>query len=226
MKKIIVGDVHGCAGALKALLEKIPIGDGDRLIMLGDLFDRGPESWEVFGFVKELERKLGERFTLLRGNHEDYLLQEKLSLGQRMIWERVGRGATAASFKAHGGRMEDAAPWLKEKCRLFYRDEDIQCVHAGLLIDPIEVNDTHTLVHDHGIVMMNRYAGPLTIVGHIALEAPTWFAGDGETTEALEYGEELVLPEKGVICIDTGSGKGGWLTAMVVENGKYCLVKV
>ena len=225
MRKVIIGDIHGCAGELQTLLEKVRIEDGDRLILLGDLFDRGPDSWEVFGIVQALERALGERFTLLRGNHEDLLLQEKLTLAQRLIWERVGRGTTVASFKAHGARMEDAAPWLKEHCKLFYRDEEIQCVHAGLKVDPIEVNDMYTLVHDHGIVLTNRYAGPLTVVGHIALEAPTWFGGDGESMEELGYGEEKNLPEKGIICIDTGSGKGGWLSAMVMENGKYRLIK-
>ena len=146
-----------------------------------------------------------------------------MTLTQRIIWERVGRGATAASFKAHGGRMEDAIPWLKEQCRLFYRDEQIQCVHAGLLMDPIEVTDRQTIIHDHGIVMRNVYAGPLTVVGHIALEAPSWFAGDGETVTELSYGEWKELPGKGILCIDTGCGKGGKLTGMIVEEGKYRL---
>lgn len=188
------------------------------MIFLGDLFDRGPESWEVFQTVKRMEQELGERFVLLRGNHEDYLLQEKLTKRQRQIWEMVGRGATVNSFREHGERMEDAAPWIREHCRMFYRDEEIQCVHAGLLMEPIEVNDTETLIHDHAIVMRNVYKGPLTVVGHIALEKPTWFAGDRETTKELKYGEWMQLPEKGIICIDTGCGKGGALSAMIIQN--------
>ena len=31
------------------------------------------------------------------------------------------------------------------------------------------------------------------------------------------------LPERGVICIDTGCGKGGRLTGMVIEDGKFIL---
>ena len=225
MRTIIIGDIHGCDRELRALLDKAQPGEEDRLVLLGDLFDRGPESREVFGTVRELAARFGERFTLLRGNHEDYLLQEKLTLRQKWIWDQVGRGATVASFKAHGERMEDAAPWLRANCRLFWRDEEtgLQCVHAGLMVDPIEANDTQTLIHDHGIAQRNVYAGPLTVVGHIALKAPTWFAGDGETTEELPYGEWRELPEKGVICIDTGSGKGGFLTAMIVQDGRYQL---
>ena len=223
IRSVIIGDIHGCNRELCALLEKVQPGEKDRVILLGDLFDRGPESWEVFRTVKGLAEELGERFVLLRGNHEDYLLQEKLTRGMRKIWDRVGRGATIASFAAHGEKMEDAAPWLKEHCRMFYRDGKIQCVHAGLLVDPIEANDTQTMIHDHDIAMQNRYAGPLTVVGHIALEAPVWFAGDGETAEELPYDEWRPLPKQGIICIDTGSGKGGELSAMIVEEGRYRL---
>ena len=48
MKTIIIGDIHGCAAELKALLAKLCIGEADHLVLLGDLFDRGPDSWEVF----------------------------------------------------------------------------------------------------------------------------------------------------------------------------------
>ena len=223
MRSIIIGDIHGCNKELCALLGKVKPEKEDQIILLGDLFDRGPESWEVFHTVKSLARTYGERFVLLRGNHEDFLLKEKLTLMQRRIWDKVGKGTTVASFQAHGEKMEDSAPWIREHCQMFYKGEGFQCVHAGLLVDPIEVNDTETMIHDHGIVLRNCYKGPLTIVGHIALDDPTWFAGDEVTTEVLPYEEWRELPERGNICIDTGCGKGGNLTAMLVEDGKYQL---
>ena len=112
MKLIIIGDIHGCSGALNTILEKVKPGNADQLVLLGDLFDRGSKSWEVFQTVKMVAETMDSRFVLLRGNHEDYLLQPKLSFSQRLVWERVGRGATVRSFKEHGGRMEDAIPWL------------------------------------------------------------------------------------------------------------------
>ena len=223
MRTIIIGDIHGWDKAFHAILDITQLRPDDRLVLLGDLFDRGPESWEVFQAVKTLADSFGQRFTLLRGNHEDYLLQPKLSFLQRLMWDRVGRGATVASFKAHGERMEDTAPWLQEHCQLFYRDAVIQCVHAGLMIDPIEVNDTQTMIHDHDVVLRNRYTGPLTVVGHIALDTPTYFVGDGKTMEKLPYGTWSPLPTHGIICIDTGCGKGGKLTVMIVEDKHYRL---
>ena len=223
MRTIIIGDVHGCHKAFHALLEKVQPAAEDRIVMLGDLFDRGPDSFAVFQTVKKLSDSMGERFAVLLGNHEDYLLAPRLTLMQKMTWERVGRPATVKSFAEHGAKMEDAIPWLKEHCRLFWKEEGIQCVHAGLMADPIEVNDRQTMIHDHGAALRNTYAGPLTVVGHIALAEPTWFAGDGRTVEELPGGEWLPLPECGILCIDTGCGKGGRLTAMSVEDGKYIL---
>ena len=224
MRTIIIGDIHGCSGALRLLLAKImPDEKADRLILLGDLFDRGPDSWGVFQMVRELADKFGDRFVLLRGNHEDYLLTPKLSVSMRFVWERVGRGATVKSFKEHGEKMESSAGWIGEHVVPFFRGEGFQCVHAGLKIDPIEMNDHYTMIHDHGVAMENRYAGPLTIVGHIALEKPTWFPGLEQPVKQIPEGTRQELPQRGVICIDTGCGKGGRLTGMVIEDGKYIL---
>ena len=88
--------------------------------------------------------------------------------------------------------------------------------------EPIEENDLRTLIHDHGIVRKNEYQGILTIVGHIALKTPTWFGGNGQEA-ILRYGIRYELPKTGVICIDTGCGKGGDLTGMVIEDQTFTL---
>ena len=74
MRNIIIGDIHGCSQAFHALLKKVKLVGDDRLILLGDLFDRGPDSFEVFRTVRQLAGTMEEDFVLLRGNHEDYLL--------------------------------------------------------------------------------------------------------------------------------------------------------
>ena len=226
MRTILIGDVHGCDAALQTLLDRVRPARSDRLVMLGDLFDRGTTSWEVFGTVRELAEECGERFVLLRGNHEDYLLAEKLTFSQRALWNRVGRKATVRSFREHRERMEDSAPWIREHSVLWWKGDGLQAVHAAVRTEPVETNDPHTLMHDHGAVLENTYKGPLTVVGHIALSVPTWFAGDRKAGVKLQAGEQRPLPERGVICIDTGCGKGGMLTAMIVEDGAYRLESV
>ena len=224
MRTIVIGDIHGCDDQLRNILKKLdPDPENDMLILLGDLFDRGPDSWEVFQTVKELEESFGERFVLLRGNHEDHLLRKKMSFMDNLVWIRVGKNDTVKSFRSHGQKMEDTIPWLTEHTKMYYKSDRFQCVHAGVKIEPLEANDNYTLIHDHSVVVRNKYSGPLTIVGHIALEKPAWFAGDGKTAESLEYGRRRHLPGHGVICIDSGCGKDGKLTAMVIEDDKYVL---
>ena len=224
MRTLIIGDIHGCSGALRRLLQKFDPGSAeDRLILLGDLFDRGPDSWQVPQDVKKLEAAWQDRFVLLRGNHEDYLFQKKMTIPMRMMWDRVGRMATVRSFQEHGERMEDSAPWLEEHSVLFYKDPRFCCVHAGMVVFPPEVNDLYTLLHDHDIVLENRYKGPLAITGHIALPSAVWFAGDKKTTEKLPEEKWQSLPRTGTICIDTGCGKGGSLTGMLIEGDQYLL---
>ncbi len=95
MRTIIIGDIHGCSSALDVLLAQInPVPGKDRLVFLGDLFDRGPDSYSIFEKIKLLAENFGEGFILMLGNHEDYLLKSRLTKMEQKIWERVGRQAT------------------------------------------------------------------------------------------------------------------------------------
>lgn len=65
---IAVGDVHGCAEEFAELIEKLALARHDRMILLGDLVNRGPDS----GGVIALARQHAHRSLL--GNHELRLL--------------------------------------------------------------------------------------------------------------------------------------------------------
>lgn len=74
-----IGDIHGQAGALRATLSalaNIPrTAKTRRLVLLGDIIDRGPASLEAIGLldnVKALARV--DEVTILPGNHELMLL--------------------------------------------------------------------------------------------------------------------------------------------------------
>ena len=47
----IIGDVHGCNAGLRAVINDLNVGD--RLFLVGDLFDRGPDSIDVFNAIIE-----------------------------------------------------------------------------------------------------------------------------------------------------------------------------
>ncbi|KAF9886725.1 hypothetical protein FE257_011102 [Aspergillus nanangensis] len=67
---VIVGDVHGMRKSLEALLDKVNFNQqqGDHLILVGDLVNKGPDSPGVV----DLAIKLGA--SAVRGNHDNAVL--------------------------------------------------------------------------------------------------------------------------------------------------------
>ena len=64
-RTIVVGDVHGCLEELDELLSRLEVGPSDRLVLAGDLMDRGPDPVGVV-------RRARERGALaVLGNHDE-----------------------------------------------------------------------------------------------------------------------------------------------------------
>ncbi|MEN7549628.1 metallophosphoesterase [Rapidithrix thailandica] len=89
----LVGDVHGCYHTLLTLLERIP-RENNQIILMGDLINKGPYSYEVFKWV----RKEGVEFIL--GNHE-YLCMLRNQERYQKLWRKQGGQATLASIDRH-----------------------------------------------------------------------------------------------------------------------------
>ena len=83
----IIGDVHGHAGMLKALLTKLGYhnskgtwhhGNGRKAIFVGDLIDRGPEQLETVEVVRGMVEQ-DDAFCIM-GTHEYNAIQYRLGL--------------------------------------------------------------------------------------------------------------------------------------------------
>lgn len=70
---IVVGDVHGCIDELRELLTKVDyVATGrDRVVFVGDLLDRGPDSAACVRLAQQLDA------VLVMGNHEERALRWK-----------------------------------------------------------------------------------------------------------------------------------------------------
>ena len=110
-RTIFIGDVHGCLLEAKALVEILHPEPQDRVIFLGDLINRGPNSTGMVRFVHD------SGFESLLGNHEDdYLREFETDKKYSELRENLG---------------DQLHEWLKER-PLFIETDDFIAVHAGL----------------------------------------------------------------------------------------------
>jgi hypothetical protein len=115
---LVIGDVHGCADELDELLQR---AGPDEVVLVGDLFTKGPGPVEVWTLLREL---LPDRLHTVLGNHDDRLLQAMN--GRRPTDKR------AHHIIAQLDRVDPAwSSWLRAR-PLFQPVGDYVVVHAGL----------------------------------------------------------------------------------------------
>ena len=119
---LLIGDVQGCDDALQRLLSTAGFSPSrDRLVMLGDLVNRGPSSLAV---LRRL-RALGASATCLLGNHDLHLLA--VAHGVRSL-----HAGDTFSDVLDAPDREAWLDWLRQR-PLAHMAAGWLCVHAGVL---------------------------------------------------------------------------------------------
>jgi bis(5'-nucleosyl)-tetraphosphatase (symmetrical) len=117
----LVGDLQGCRRAFDRLLDAIGFSPSrDRMHVLGDLVNRGPDS---LGMLERLQA-LGDSVTCLLGNHDLHLFA--VAAGVR----RAHRGDTLHALLA-SPRRDAWLTWLRQ-CKLADQAHGWLLVHAGV----------------------------------------------------------------------------------------------
>ena len=78
----VIGDIHGHLATFRALLHRLNLRKQDRVICLGDMIDRGPDSAGVINLIRS-----DERIVCIKGNHEHMALQSITEDGQVELWQ-------------------------------------------------------------------------------------------------------------------------------------------
>jgi bis(5'-nucleosyl)-tetraphosphatase (symmetrical) len=122
MSLYVVGDIQGCYAEFRQLLDLIAFDPAhDRLWLVGDLVNRGPDSLSVLRTVKGF----GDAAVTVLGNHDLHLLT--VAAGHR----RPHPHDTLAAVLDAPDRAE-LLDWLRTR-PLVVRDGEWLLVHAGLL---------------------------------------------------------------------------------------------
>lgn len=117
-----LGDIQGCHTTLRRLLERIRFDAGvDRLWLVGDLVNRGPGSLDVLRWAREL----GDRLTVVLGNHDLHLLARGLGAAAAKPTDTLDAVLAAPD-------RDELLAWLRAR-PLLHREGDLLLVHAGLL---------------------------------------------------------------------------------------------
>jgi diadenosine tetraphosphatase ApaH/serine/threonine PP2A family protein phosphatase len=207
---IAIGDIHGCHLEFAELLERLAFTSDDRLILVGDLVNRGPDSNKV------IDLAIQHRAISLLGNHEARLLafrrtgdrsglkeddEKTLARLEPAHWaylEKMPLTHVEPEFNTvfvHGGFLPDE-PWQKQPASVVTR---IQVIDA-------EGKPRKRADCPEGAPWADRWAGPPFVVyGHTP--------------------RPDIYKLKWSVGIDTACAMGGHLTAYVLPERRFVQVK-
>ena len=207
---IAIGDIHGCHEELTRLLARLQVTSDDRLILLGDLINRGPDSTKVLDIVRQYD------CVPLLGNHELRLLEHYRSNGTTKLketdaitiaslrptdWEFLETFVTTHyepeidTVFVHGG-FEPGTPWAKQSAEVVTRIQVVDQAGRG-----------HKRTDcPEGVLWADLWNGPPFVVyGHIP--------------------RPDIYKLKWSVGIDTACVMGGHLTAYVLPEKRFVQVK-
>jgi serine/threonine protein phosphatase 1 len=207
----VVGDVHGCAATLQALLgSSLSVAAGDHLYLLGDLISKGPDSLGVLQYIADLmEQEVA--VTVVRGNHEEAILQAHRSGGGALktLLERTNN-ESLLSFD--GGRDLDPR-WLAimEQSVYWVDLPDAILVHGGIDMSKKQpYSDGHALVSLRKTTYDARVAGNRPVI-------------HGHTRRPLSAIIESLVTDAPVIPLDNGAVGGSTRKPYKIsEYGNLC----
>ena len=216
----VIGDIHGCNDLFEALIgaideEAAAAADVDvRVVLLGDLVDRGPHSRQVIENAREWQRR--RKVHILAGNHEEMFLKSFKDTKVLRHFIRHGGRETILSYdvsekKYNGADLEQLQKLMRKKVPkedlkfLAGFEEMIQAgdylfVHAGIKpgVD-LDKQKRDDLLWIRERFLEHDGAHPLHVVhGHTIFE------------------DIDVRPNR--TGIDTGAFRFGRLTALVLEG--------
>jgi serine/threonine protein phosphatase 1 len=214
VRRFVIGDIHGQAKAFRALLKRVNFDyEKDVLISLGDVIDRGKDSFEA---VEEMLKV--KNLVFCKGNHDQWMI-DYLNTGKPdPVWLVNGGDKTLASYKDYGGIPQSHKDFFLN-AKPFHKEDGMVFVHAGF-----DTNTTITVQPEDVILWLREFVrewmdkGIKThykrvFVGH----TPTW-----EWDVATPYSKSSNGTK--IWAMDTGAGYpeyDGHLTIMDIDTEEF-----
>lgn len=209
-RTIAIGDVHGCADEFEELLNALELQSDDRVIQVGDLVNRGPDSHGVLELVREY------KVEAILGNHELRLLRAQNKGGKSLL--KSYDHTTIKKLTDEDWDYLRALPKFK-----YGATEDVVVVHGGFLPDQPWQTQAVDLITNIQVIDKKGKAAKRSD----APDAKPWADFWGGSPFVI-YGHTPrpnVLERPGSMGIDTGCVYGGHLTAFVTDDRSLVQVR-
>lgn len=218
-----IGDIHGQLDLLRAAHDRIRADGGSdaRIVHVGDLIDRGPDSRGVIDYLMNGQAQ-GRNWIVLRGNHDRFLPKfladadwTDPGMSAQVVWtEHPGLGARA-TLASYGVDADQPRLALQAAARtavpvehadylaalpLWHLQDGHLFVHAGVRpgIDLLAQDEQDLVWIRKGFLDSAADHGALVVHGHTAIDRAT------------HYGNRLN--------IDSGAAYGGPLSATRLDR--------
>jgi len=230
-----IGDIHGCAEELEELIAKLCLGSEDQLVVLGDLFHRGPDPQGVARLLADVSG-----FSLVFGNHELVLLRRAGMMPSSPWGPPTALPPNASGFDSDDLSGDGGTPMfnvdpqtsadmlrLLDKGRFFMRgtcargpfqDRQWLAVHAGVI--PGKQAQECSVDDLCRVRQVGRFrSSPFWYEGYRGNEMVIFGHTESEFPRRQMFGGRLVAHG-----LDTGCVYGGCLTAWCIETDQYEVV--
>lgn len=222
-RTIFIGDIHGCIDEFNELLKKVSYNrNTDRVILLGDLIDRGPDSVAVIRKARELGLES------VMGNHEHKYTKWFRSQGTRVdVYDR----------RDFYSQLSDQDISYIQSMPTYIELDDVIVVHAGLKPGILVSNQTKDDLMYLRYTDADRKFISLKKINRLGKEetGAIFWTQFWHGPKSVVYGhnvhsyEEPLIEERspGVTCygLDTGCCFGGRLTALIWETKEIVQVQ-
>lgn len=219
-RNIIIGDIHGCTEEFDEMLKTLSYNhESDRLILLGDLIDRGPDSVGMVRKAREMNLEC------VMGNHEAKFL--KWSRSNKKIYDKA---AFYTDF------VNDDIDYIA-KMPSYLKLNNTIAVHAGLKLGiSISGQKKDDLLHIRYTDINGNFISLKEVLTHGKEKMGAYFWTEfWKGPESIVYGHnvtsftdpliDIISPTVTCFGLDTGCCFGGRLTALILKTNEIVQVQ-
>lgn len=205
----VCSDIHGRLSKYEDMISYIKLKSTDHLYILGDVCDRGPNSLKIYEHIRE-----NENITLIKGNHEELLIDYYDGIDEYNNWIRNGGISTHLELEERDNEYKKSLIEYLRNLPKFIIIDKFLLVHAGLNVfyenTPLETALENSI--DTDALLWNRSFFPsiysvkdyTVIMGHSRVQS---------------FGRNSIMFNKNKILIDCGcSDENGRLACLRLDD--------